>query len=39
MSTAIGMTPGGSNTVHIYPKTIQRTTQRNRIPRTELTYQ
>jgi hypothetical protein len=25
--TAIGMTPGGSSTVHIYAQTIQRTTQ------------
>jgi hypothetical protein len=25
--TAIGLTPGGSNTVHIYTQTIQRTTQ------------
>jgi hypothetical protein len=25
--TAIGLTPGGSSTVHIYTKTIQRTTQ------------
>jgi hypothetical protein len=25
--TAIGLTPGGSNTVHIYKKTIHRTTQ------------
>jgi len=33
--TAIGLTPGGSNTVHIYTQTIRRTTQRNRIPRTE----
>ena len=25
--TAIGLTPGGSNTVHIYTQTIYRTTQ------------
>jgi len=25
--TAIGLTPGGSNTVHIYTKTIYRTNQ------------
>jgi len=25
--TAIGMTPGGSSTVHIYTQTIHRTTQ------------
>jgi hypothetical protein len=25
--TAIGLTPGGSSTVHIYTQTIQRTTQ------------
>jgi uncharacterized integral membrane protein len=25
--TAIGLTPGGSNTVHIYTKTVHRTTQ------------
>jgi hypothetical protein len=25
--TAIGLTPGGSSTVHIYTKTIHRTTQ------------
>jgi len=27
MSTAIGLTPGGSNTVHIYTQTTHRTTQ------------
>jgi len=27
LSTAIVLTPGGSNTVHIYTQTIQRTTQ------------
>jgi len=35
--TAIGLTPGGSSTVHIYTQTIHRTTQCNRIPRTEHT--
>jgi len=35
MLTAIGLTPGGSSTVHIYTQTIHRTTQWNRIPRTE----
>jgi len=25
--TAIGLTPGGNSTVHIYTQTIQRTTQ------------
>jgi len=25
--TAVGLTPGGSSTVHIYTKTIHRTTQ------------
>jgi len=25
--TAIGLTPGGSSTVHVYTKTIHRTTQ------------
>jgi len=25
--TAIGLTPGGNTTVHIYPQTIHRTTQ------------
>jgi len=33
--TANGLKPGGSSTVHIYTKTVHRTTQRNRIPRTE----
>ena len=32
----IGLTPGGSSTVHIYTQTIHKTTQWNRIPRTEL---
>jgi len=27
--TAIGLTPGGSSTVHIYTQTIHRTTQFN----------
>jgi hypothetical protein len=35
--TAIGLTPGGSSTVHIYTQTKHRTTQLNRIPRTEHT--
>jgi len=35
--TATGLTPGGSSTVHIYTLTIQRTTQWDRIPRTEQT--
>jgi len=35
--TAIGLTPGGSNTVHIYTKTVHRTTQWNPIHRTEHT--
>jgi len=26
--TAIGLTPGGSNKIHIYTKTIHRTTQK-----------
>jgi len=25
--TAVGLTPGGSSTVHIYTQTVQRTTQ------------
>jgi hypothetical protein len=28
--TAIGLTPGGSSTVHIYTQTIQRTTKKNK---------
>jgi len=32
--TVIGLTPGGSRTVHIYTQTIHRT-QSNRIHRTE----
>jgi len=35
--TAIGLTAGGSNTVHIYTKTVHRTTQWNRIHRREHT--
>jgi len=35
--TAIGLIPSGSSTVHIYTQTIQRTTQWNRIHRTEHT--
>ena len=27
LSTAIGLTPGGSSTVHIYTQTVHRTTQ------------
>jgi len=34
--TAIGLTPGGSSTVHIYTPTIHRTTQWNRIHRTYI---
>jgi len=37
--TAIGLTPGGSSTVHFYTQTVHRTTQWNRIPRTEGTWQ
>jgi len=33
--TAIGLSPGGSSIVHIYTQTIHRTTQWNRIYRTE----
>ena len=36
LSTAIGLTPGGSSTVHIYTQTIHRT-QWDRIHRTEHT--
>jgi hypothetical protein len=28
--TAIGLTPGGSSTVHIYTQTIHRTTKKNK---------
>jgi hypothetical protein len=31
--TAIGLTPGGSSTVHIYKQTVHRTTQWDRIHR------
>jgi len=34
MSTAIGLTPGGSSTVHIYIQIIHRTTQIQTIHRT-----
>ena len=33
-STVIGLTPGGSGTVHIYTQTIQETTQIQTIHRT-----
>jgi len=35
--TAIGLTPGGSSTALIYTQTVHRTTQWNRIHRTEHT--
>jgi len=35
--TAIGLTPGGSSTAHIYTQTIHRATQWNTIPSTEHT--
>jgi len=35
--TAVGLTPGGSSTVHIDTQTIHRTTQCNRIQRKEHT--
>jgi len=35
--TAIGLTPGGSSTVHIYTQTVHRTTQWNGIHRREHT--
>jgi len=35
--TAIGLTPGGSSTVHIHTQRVHRTTQWNRIHRTEHT--
>jgi len=35
--TAVGLMPGGSSTVHIYTQTILRTTQWNKIHRTEHT--
>jgi uncharacterized integral membrane protein len=34
LSTAFGLTPGGSSTVHIYTQTIHRTTQIQTIHRT-----
>jgi len=37
--TAIGLTPGGISTVHIYTQTTQRTTQWNRIHRAGHTWQ
>jgi len=37
LSTAVGLTSGGSSTVHIYAQTIHRTTQWNRIHKTEHT--
>jgi len=36
--TAIGLTPGGSSTVHIYTNTIHRTTQNKKIHRTTQTF-
>jgi len=35
--TAIGLSPSGSSTVHIYTQTVHKTTQWNRIPRTYIT--
>jgi len=35
--TAVGLITGGSSTIHIYTQTIHRTTQWNRIHRTEHT--
>ena len=35
--TAIGLTPGGSSTVHIYAQTVHRITQWNRMHRMEYT--
>jgi hypothetical protein len=35
--TAVGLTPGGSSTVHIYKQTAHRTTQSDRIHRKEQT--
>ena len=37
--TAVGLTPGGSSTEHIYIQTIHRTTKWNTILRTEHTLQ
>jgi len=33
--TEVGLTTGGGSTVHIYTQTVHRTTQWNRIHRTE----
>jgi len=37
LSTAIGLTPGASGTVHIYTQTVHRTTQVQTIHRTTQT--
>jgi len=37
--TAIGLTPGGSSTVHIYRRTIHRTTQSTKTIRRPRTTQ
>ena len=37
LSTASGLTPGGSSTVHIYTQTVHRTTQIQSIHRTQIT--
>jgi hypothetical protein len=37
--TAVGLTHGGSSTVHIYTQTIHRITKWNRINRAEHIYQ
>jgi len=34
---ALGLTPGGSSTVHIYTQTVRRATQWNTIPRMDHT--
>jgi len=39
MLTATGLTPGGSSTVHSYTKTVHRTIQWSRTPRTQHTRQ
>jgi hypothetical protein len=36
--TAIGLSPGGSSTVHIYTQTIHRTTKKKTIHRTTQKY-
>ena len=36
---AIGLTPGGSSTVHIYPQTVQRTTQLTIFTQLTIRYQ